>query len=140
MENYWHIFGIGPWDVYPMEPPLVRVYEYHGWPAHSRSKLALTQVGPLQLELVEHLEGDTVFRDALLGHGQGLHHFNFLVEDVDEAVKFFCDSGCPCVQRARYGDNGVYAYIDAKPLHTILEPVRIPDNRGMKPIRYPSES
>lgn len=33
VEDYWNIFGIGPWEIYSWEPSLVYDYEYHGRPA-----------------------------------------------------------------------------------------------------------
>jgi len=40
-----NIFGIGPWDIYSWEAPLVYERKYHGKPAWGREKIALTQVG-----------------------------------------------------------------------------------------------
>jgi len=140
MEDYWNILGIGPWDIHSFESPLVYDYEYHGKPAQGRAKIALARVGAVQLELIEHVDGDTIYRDFLMERGEGLHHLQFLVEDVDETVEALARDGFPCIQRARFGDNGAYAYIDMKPLHTIWELARRPDNRGVQPTRYPSYS
>jgi hypothetical protein len=41
MENYWNILGIGPWDVYSWEAPLVCDRKYHGGPAWAREKIAI---------------------------------------------------------------------------------------------------
>lgn len=140
MENYWKIFGIGPWDIYAWEAPLVYDYKYHGKPAWARVKLALTQVGAVQLELVEHLDGDSIYRDFLMEHGEGLHHVNFLVDDVDETAEILVKAGFPSLQSARFGDNGAYNYIDMKPLHAIWEVVHMPDNMGVEATHYPEGS
>ncbi len=42
VEAYWNILGIGPWDVYSWEVPLLYDYKYQGKPAQARAKLALT--------------------------------------------------------------------------------------------------
>lgn len=54
--------------------------------------------------------------------GEGLHHFNFLVDDVSisKSVSLLEQGSFPCVQRVRLGDNGTYAYIDMKPLKVIV--------------------
>jgi len=137
VKNFWKILDIGPWEIYPLEPPLVHEYEYHGRPAQSRAKIAFTQVGRLQLELVQHIDGDTIFRDFLLQHGEGLNHFNFPVADVDEVVRVLVEQGFPCLQRAGYGDNGAIAFIDIKPLHSVWELLLVPHDRLIKPTRYP---
>lgn len=137
IEAYWNILGIGPWDIYVFETPMVHYYEYHGKPAYARSKVALTSVGSAQLELIEHLDGDTIFRDFLAEHEEGLHHLSFLVEDVDKTVKTLVKDGFDCLQMARFGDNGTHAYMDMKPLHAIWEVVHEANNMGVQPTRYP---
>lgn len=137
-ENYWNILGIGPWDIYVWEAPLVYDYKYLGKPAWARAKMALTQVGAVQFKLVEHLDGDSIYRDFLTEHGEGLHHLNFLVDDVDETAEILVEQGFPSLQSARFGDNSAYNYIDVKPVRAIWEVVHMPSNMGVKATRYPS--
>lgn len=137
MEDYWNILGIGPWDVYAYEAPMVHYYEYHGKPAYAKTKLGITRVGSVQLELVEHVAGDTIFRDFLAKHGEGLHHLNFLVDDVDETVAILAKEGFPSVQGGHFGDTGNYSDINIKLLHTVWEVVHKADNLGVVPKRYP---
>lgn len=139
IENYWRIFGIGPWDMYDWDTPILYDYEYYGKPAWSRAKVALTQVGAVQLEIVEHLDGDSIYNDFLKEYGEGLHHVKFLVDDVDETVDLLAKQGFPCIQSGRYGDTGFYNYIDTtKSLHTIWEFVREASVMGGEPTRYPA--
>ncbi len=140
VENYWNILGIGPWDIYPWEAPLVYDYKYHGRLAWARAKIAITMVGPVMLELMEHIAGDTIYPDWLAEHGEGLHHLNFLVdnvEDVDRIAEILANQGFPSLQSGCFGDNGAYNYIDIKPLRTIWEPDHAPNNMGVEPTRYP---
>jgi len=142
MENYWNIFGIGPWNVYAWEAPLVYDYKYHGKPAWARVRLAMTQVGAVEFELIEHLDGDSIYRDFLMEHGEGVHHINFLVsdvDDVDETVKILEKEGFSSLQSARCGDNGAYHYIDVKPLRAIWEVIHVPDNKGVQATHYPED-
>lgn len=138
MKDYWDIFGIGPWAVYAWEAPLVRDYKYLGRPAQARVKLGLAQVGAVQFELVEHLEGDSIYRDFLTEHGEGLHHVNYLVDDVDKTAEVLAKQGFQSIQSGRCGDTGVYNYIDMKPLHAIWEAVHMPNDMGVEPTIYPS--
>jgi len=144
VENYWSILGIGPWEIYAWEAPLVFERTYYGKPAWAREKIALAQVGAVQLELVQPVEGDSIYQDFLTEHGEGLHHLNFLVDDVDELDKtaeILAEEGFPTIQSGRIGtseDKGGYNYIDTKPLHTIWEPVHSPKKgKSVEPIRYP---
>jgi hypothetical protein len=156
MENYWNILGIGPWDVIHWEAPLVYDRKYHGEPAWAREIIALTQVGGVQLELCQPVEGNSVYLDSLAEHGEGLHHLNFLVDDVDETASILAEQGFPSIQSGRFGlpkskaaynyidtkprlpkSKAAYNYIDTKPLRTIWEPVHEGEKVGGNIIRYP---
>ncbi len=143
MENYWNILGIGPWEVFDWEAPLVYDRKYHSKTVWARDKIALAQVGAVQLELCQPVEGDSIYRDFLMEHGEGLHHLNFLVDDVDEAAEILAKEGFPSLQSGHFGtseDKGGFNYIYIKPLHTIWEPVHKGDKgkgKGPEPMRYP---
>lgn len=117
--NYWEILGIGPWAVFDWEPPLVYDRKYHGQASPARERVAVTQVGDLQLELVQPIEGDSVYQDWIHERGEGLHHLNFLVDDVDEIAEKFLRQGFPSIQSGRFGQGNAFNYIDIKPLRAI---------------------
>jgi hypothetical protein len=139
-ENYWNIFGIGPWAIFNWESPLVYDRKYHGQTVWGREKIALVQVGGVQLELVQPVEGPSIYRDWLDEHGEGLHHMNFLVDDVDEAEKILTGQGFRSLQSGRFGpreQKGAYNYVDTWPLRVIWEPVHIGEEIGAEPMMYP---
>jgi len=139
-QNYWDILGIGPWETYLWEPPLIHGRKYYGKPSQAREKIALARVGNMQMELVQPIEGDSIYRDFLLEHGEGLHHFNFLIDDVDETAAMLTAQGFPSIQGAHYGPpeykNG-FSYHPIEPLHTIWETVHIGGPKGVEPIWLP---
>jgi catechol 2,3-dioxygenase-like lactoylglutathione lyase family enzyme len=126
VRDYWNVLGIGPWEIRDWEAPLVYDRRYHGRPVWARERIANAQVGPVQLELCQPVEGDSIYRDFLEEHGEGLHHINFLVEDIDATAAVFTGQGFSSIQSGRVGpreEGGGYNYIDIPPLHTIVEPV-----------------
>ncbi len=139
-QNYWTIFGIGPWETYLWEPPLVHDRKYYGQPSWAREKIALARVGNVQLELVQPVEGDSIYRDFLLEHGEGLHHVNFLVDDVDQTAAELAEAGFPGIQGAHYGPsqykNG-FSYHPIAPLRTVWEAVHIGGPKGVEPVWIP---
>jgi len=143
VKNYWNILGIGPWLIFPWEGPHVYNRRYHEKPAWAREKIALAQIGNTQFEPVQPIVGDSIYQDFIEEHGEGLHHLQFIVDevdevnDVDEAVEILAKEGFPCLQRANIGDTGAFAYMDTKPLHIIWEPIHRAKNRGVEPIHYP---
>ena len=140
LRNYWDILGIGPWEVYSFERPLVQERSYHGKPSWAREKLAMAQVGPVTLELAQPVEGDSIYRDFLDEGGEGLHHLSFQVDDLGKIEK---DLECfPILQSARGGPEGhdyvwSYSYFDMKPLGCIWEPTEIKPGPIGEPMHYP---
>lgn len=139
-QHYWDILGIGPWEIYDWEAPLVYDRQYRGAAAVARERIALTQVGDVQLELVQPVEGPSIYRDWLNKHGEGLHHLNFLVDDVDTTAALLAREGFVSLQSGRFGprdQKGAFNYVDIEPLRTIWEPVHIGDEIGAAPRIYP---
>jgi hypothetical protein len=100
----------------------------------------LEQVGGVQLELVQPVEGPSVYRDWLEEHGEGLHHLNFLVDDVDQAVAALAKQGFPSMQGGKFGppeQRGAFNYVDVWPLRSIWEPVHLGEEIGAEPTMLP---
>jgi methylmalonyl-CoA/ethylmalonyl-CoA epimerase len=84
ISNYSDIFGINFPAVY------VREFfnrTYRGKPGNFRLKVALGMMGKLQIELIEVLEGESIYREFLEKKGEGLHHLGFDVKNMDERIK-----------------------------------------------------
>ena len=80
----------------------------------------------MQLELVQPVEGDSIYHDFLIQHGEGLHHLNFLVDDADAISEILTGEGFPCLQSGRSGPReykNTYCYHHIEPLHSIWEPI-----------------
>jgi hypothetical protein len=138
--NYWNTFGIGPWMIFDWEAPLVYDRKYHGRPVETREKIALTQVGDVQLELVQPVEGQSIYKDWLDDHGESIHHINFIVDDVGESSEILTSLGFESIQSGRFGPikyNGAYNYIEIPPLRTIWEPAHIGEEIGAEPRMFP---
>ena len=139
-KNYWDILGIGPWAIFDWEAPLVYDRKYHGKAAWARERIALVQVGDVQLELVQPVDGPSIYRDWLVEYGEGIHHMNFLVDDVDEAADILVKAGFPSLQSGKFGpknQRGAYNYFDIKPLRAIWEPVHMGEEIGAEPVMFP---
>ncbi|MGA2503080.1 MAG: VOC family protein [Anaerolineales bacterium] len=124
MERYWRTAGIGPWNVFTTgAPPLSCMY--HGRPANYTVRLATAKSGPLQMELIEYISGDTIHRDFLATGREGVEHFGIYVLDLEKALQPYQDMGIGILQRADglgITGDGRYAYLDTESiLGTILE-------------------
>jgi len=141
MEHYWHLLGIGPWKVYTNGPPPLRNVTYYGRPASYRVRVALAHTESVVVELIEYLEGDSIHRDFLATHGEGVEHVGVYVSNLEEPLARMRSQGVTVLQSAdglgAIGD-GRYAYLDTRSsLGTILELIQAPSQRVAPELTYP---
>jgi len=120
MENYWKTLGIGPWSVYTFAPPALREPEVRRKSVHYSMRLALTKVGLVELELIEPLEGPSIYKEFLAKKGEGLHHLGFVVDDLDGALAAFSNMGIDILMSGKWGDVSEYYYMDTEPVLGII--------------------
>ena len=98
MEYYGSVFGLGPFttEVYDLKS-----FVYRGKTTRARVKAAIAYSGPIFIELVQVLEGETVHTEFLREKGEGLQHVAFLVRNLDEKLKELAKSGVEPVMRLR---------------------------------------
>jgi hypothetical protein len=141
VENYWKIFGIGPWHFYTYGKPLVKRMTRHGKPSEYKMRVALSQIGPLRIELIEPLEGDTVYSEFVARHGYGVHHLGVLTENMAEAIGKAEQAGFTMTQDgAGFGPDGDghYAYLDTEAaIGTTIELIERPKRRQPPERIYP---
>jgi methylmalonyl-CoA/ethylmalonyl-CoA epimerase len=141
MRHYWHVLGIGPWRVYTYGDPVLKEMTYRGKAQPYRMRLALTQAGPLIVELIQSLEGPNIYDEFLDRHGEGLHHVMTIVDDFDATVAKLRAAGYEMLQSGRgFGANGDgdFAYFDTTAdLGTIYEVVAVPKVRLPPEMEYP---
>jgi methylmalonyl-CoA/ethylmalonyl-CoA epimerase len=94
------VLGLGPWRTIHWPPPgredLPRFY--HGQPAHFTARFAFTEAGPVELELIQPLTGDSDWADFLREHGPGIHHIRFNTYDLDSLLAYLDDKGVEVAQ------------------------------------------
>jgi methylmalonyl-CoA/ethylmalonyl-CoA epimerase len=141
VERYWQLFGIGPWHFYTYGKPLVKRMSYHGKESEYRMRIALSHLGTLRIELIEPLEGDTVYGDFVREHGYGVHHFGLLVRSMEEALEEAEAAGLEMIQDgAGFGleGDGHYAYLDTEDqIGVTLELIERPQGRVPPEKVYP---
>ncbi len=141
MRRYWEVLGVGPWKVYTYGTPLVRDMTYRGRPQEYRMRIALAQVGPLVVELIQPLSGHNVYVEHLDRKGEGLHHIGVFVPSFDRAVAEARQQGLSVLQSGRgYGrlGDGGFAYLDTEAtLGLILELIEVPRERVSPEAEYP---
>jgi methylmalonyl-CoA/ethylmalonyl-CoA epimerase len=84
----------------------------------AKMRISVAQIGGLQFELIEPMEGDKVHSVFLKQGREGLHHLGFYVKDLDEKLKELQSKGIRILERGKMlnatGKSiGIqYAYLD----------------------------
>ncbi len=126
MKKYWDEYGIGPWTIYAFNPSTVSDMTIRGKREDHAMRVALTDIGGFQWELIEPLDDKSVYAEFLKEHGEGLHHVAFGV-DYDEAMAFFKGKGVGVLQGGMW--HGLeYAYLETEDtLSVIAEIYKAPE-------------
>jgi methylmalonyl-CoA/ethylmalonyl-CoA epimerase len=93
MRTYVHDYGIGPWGVYEFNPGNVKNMRENGQPVERSWRLAITKVGQVQWELIEPLDGDSIYARFLAEKGEGVHHVGVAAPSFDETVAVQAERG-----------------------------------------------
>jgi len=73
LERY-AAMGIGPWWVGAYAPPALTDMKIRGEDAVYSMRLGLAWIGSMQWELIEPLDGQSIYKEHLEKHGEGFHH------------------------------------------------------------------
>ncbi|MFH1569987.1 MAG: VOC family protein [Gemmatimonadota bacterium] len=111
-QRYAEVFGIDKPGWFLTEPAAVSRVQYRGQSTPGRAKLAFIRFANLTVELIEPVDGPSIWRDHLERHGESVHHLAFQVKGMPQAVAHFAARGLPLVQQGEY-TGGRYAYLDA---------------------------
>ncbi len=76
-------------------------------------KLAVNNAGPIEIELIEVLEGETPHSEHLRDHGEGLHHVRFRITDLDAKIEALEAEGYRSVFYKRFGPSVAFAYLES---------------------------
>ncbi|MDA8217914.1 MAG: VOC family protein [Dehalococcoidales bacterium] len=126
MRAYWETAGIGPWRLYTVSSEEFEQASYRGGAGRFKFLMALADLGNVQFELIQPLEGDSIYSDFLARHGEGIQHLATRVPDMGKAVEEASANGVAVVQaglhRRGRPKGGGFAYLDTEEaLHVTLE-------------------
>lgn len=138
---YWDFFQIGPWTAYEYRPSMLREMKYRGEPATFGLRHALAWKENVQFELVQPLEGPSIFADHLTERGEGFHHIGIYVPDHPRAVAELIKLDFALLQSATgFGatGDGAFAYFASSKLPGIVvELIEAPTVRRTPLFVYP---
>jgi methylmalonyl-CoA/ethylmalonyl-CoA epimerase len=112
--------GLGPFKIHEVYHPSAIV---HGEKTAYRIRLAISQQGSVQLELIEYGSGNTIQKEFLDEKGEGLHHICFVVKNIDKTIEKFKAKGIEVLQSDRFVEGGGIAYVGTNIMGGIITEV-----------------
>ena len=141
VKMYHQLFGIGPWHFYTYARPLLKHMSYHGQAVEYSMRLALSNMGPTRIELIEPISGPTVYADFIRTRGYGVQHLGLLVEDMQSDLAEARAAGIEMLMDGSgFGldGDGHYAYLDTEErIGIMLELIERPKRRVAPEKIYP---
>jgi methylmalonyl-CoA/ethylmalonyl-CoA epimerase len=87
--------------------------EIRGERTSCKLKLAVNTSGPIEIELIQPLEGDPPHAWHLREHGEGLHHVRFRTDALEETLERLGAAGYERIFYKRFGPAVAFAYMTA---------------------------
>jgi methylmalonyl-CoA/ethylmalonyl-CoA epimerase len=119
--------GIGPFQ--PKIPPAEAEEYYRGKPFHAYQVVDIKscQLGNVELELIQPLDGGSPHKEYLDAKGEGIQHLGFAVKNLDEAARQLQAQGCTPLLTARMPGGGGVVYLDLEAGGIIAELIKTRD-------------
>jgi catechol 2,3-dioxygenase-like lactoylglutathione lyase family enzyme len=117
MELYHRAFGWSGWDVFDHRPPAHHNTELRGVSTRYTLKGAEVMVGSLNFELLEPLDGPSLWKEFIAERGEGIASIAVMFQTMDEAnavKREFAERGMPVTMKANIGDHIEYYYLDTQ--------------------------
>ena len=92
------LFGIGPFRLVEWPDRAESKYYYRGVEEQIRIKQAFIQLGDVEVELIQPLEGNNGYQHFLDQTGGGIHHILFEVNDIDPVLEELGKAGVSVLQ------------------------------------------
>jgi 4-hydroxyphenylpyruvate dioxygenase-like putative hemolysin len=95
VKKYRELLGVGDWhfnEVDTLKGKGTR-FQTRGTVSEVRAMIAWTQLGNVELELIEPRDEDSVYAEFLRDKGPGVHHVMFATPDYDGFLKTMQEEG-----------------------------------------------
>jgi methylmalonyl-CoA/ethylmalonyl-CoA epimerase len=92
MKRYTDVMGVGPFLIYTVDSQQLGVTR-EGQPSKYKIRVAMANLGGAVLELLENIEGQTIWKDFYDKHGECMHHIGLFVKNYPAALAAFTGRG-----------------------------------------------
>lgn len=112
--DYYESLGIGPFKALGSMERLEQRMLGKPFDVTTHLIARMARVGETKIELIQPLEGESLWREFLETKGEGIMHLCFYVDDIDKAEAKMVEKGLQVIFHLRYKGGGGGAYIDTR--------------------------
>jgi catechol 2,3-dioxygenase-like lactoylglutathione lyase family enzyme len=114
LRHWTETLGVGPFFYFEKVP--IEDFRYRGEPSPLEVSIALSNSGPLQIELIQQRnDAPSMYRDFREAGHEGLQHVAYWTTDFDADVARYLAAGFTVGQSGRVGgpgENGEFVYLE----------------------------
>ena len=129
LEMMEEFLGISGFEVveYPSKGTDAEIL-YHGQASGFKAKIAFKDLGNFQVEVIQPIEGPSIYQDFLDERGSGLHHIRFTSESFYEICDYLESQGIKQIASGRgvHGSSRWAYYDTSKVLQGLIIEIRKP--------------
>ena len=120
-NNYSSIFGIGPFTIQEFDMRQDNVILYSK-PAGGKLRIAFAQIGSIEIELIQVLEGGEYYSQFLHNKGEGLHHLGVRIQDLDSYDRLLTELAGQGIKpvMSRRDRKSAFAYLDTQAIGGVI--------------------
>jgi methylmalonyl-CoA/ethylmalonyl-CoA epimerase len=100
--------------------------DFRGRKADVSLKIAFGHSGPLEIELIEWLSGESPHSEFIQAGREGMHHLRFRVADADAWIAKLRPLGYEAIWYKRWSADTTFAYLERKGDPTFIEFLQMP--------------
>jgi methylmalonyl-CoA/ethylmalonyl-CoA epimerase len=120
-ENWAALLDVPVPEIYVSLPEETGETLYMGQSTPGRARIAFFKLRQIYLELIEPIDGPSIWSDTLIQHGQSLHHIAIKVKGLEQRLAHYRKEGWTVIQSGKHSE-GQYAYLDGTAhFGTVLE-------------------
>jgi methylmalonyl-CoA/ethylmalonyl-CoA epimerase len=119
--HFYQSLGMGPFVTPP--PVNFKKRTYQGKTDNSsgaKIKEAIGNMGTVKLQLIQPIAGTSIYQDFLDTRGEGVHHYAFLVDDIEKEEASFTKQGVEILSSVRLEGGGGHIIINTAVIGGIL--------------------
>jgi methylmalonyl-CoA/ethylmalonyl-CoA epimerase len=116
--------GIGPFKPRIVPPDAKETYRGKPFIPGERVKIQITQIGNIELELIQPIKGESPHQEFLEQKGEGIQHLGFFIDNLKEEVDRLTAEGSTIMLTSQFKGGGGVTYLDLNAAGLIVELVQ----------------